>query len=91
MDLSNPNTKCFLFGALGCAATVLVASAAFEFFHPKCCSKKFSTPDQPARFAAAKANNDKRYLDITSVYQPDHVRGKVVVVTGMLDKFRSLE
>jgi hypothetical protein len=51
--------------------------------HTKCC-KKYSTPDQPLRFATAKANNNQRMLNIHSVYAPEYVRGKVVVVTGKI-------
>jgi hypothetical protein len=33
-------------------------------------SSRFSLPDQQARFKRAKDNNDERYLDITTVYDP---------------------
>ena len=34
---------------------------------------QYSMPDQVARFANAKATNDTRYLDITTVYDGDGV------------------
>jgi NAD(P)-dependent dehydrogenase (short-subunit alcohol dehydrogenase family) len=43
---------------------------------------QFSIPDQPARFARAKATGDVRYLDISSIYDPSFIKGKVVLVTG---------
>jgi hypothetical protein len=79
MDFSKVNTKSFVLGA---AAAGLVAAVVFAVGHASCCHTKFSTPDQPKRFAAGKASNNRRMLDINSVYQPDFVRGKVVVVTG---------
>jgi hypothetical protein len=78
MDLSNVNTKSFILGGV---VVGLIATAAFSMCHTKCC-KKYSTPDQPLRFATAKANNNQRMLNIQSVYAPEYVRGKVVVVTG---------
>lgn len=43
---------------------------------------QFSIPDQPARFARAKEENNRRYLDICSVYDPSYLKGKRVAVTG---------
>lgn len=43
---------------------------------------RYSNPDQAARFAAAKKENNKRYLDITSVYDGSFLKGKRVAVTG---------
>jgi NADPH:quinone reductase-like Zn-dependent oxidoreductase len=45
-------------------------------------SDRYSLPDQPARFAKAKAENNKRFLDITTVYDPSFLKGKRVAVTG---------
>lgn len=42
----------------------------------------YSIPDQPARFANAKKENNKRFLDIDSVYNPAYLKGKNVLVTG---------
>lgn len=42
----------------------------------------YSLPDQVARFAKAKAEGNKRYLDITTVYDPSFLKGKRVAVTG---------
>eukprot|EP00798_Chlamydomonas_sp_ICE-L_P007846 gene7846-1051_t len=42
----------------------------------------YSMPDQPARFAKAKAEDNKRFLDIDSVYEPSFIKDKVVLVTG---------
>jgi NAD(P)-dependent dehydrogenase (short-subunit alcohol dehydrogenase family) len=43
---------------------------------------KYSMADQVARFANAKATNDTRYLDITTVYDGSGLKGKRVLVTG---------
>jgi hypothetical protein len=43
---------------------------------------KYSIPNQPQRFANAKAEGNKRYLDIDSVYNPAYLKGKTVLVTG---------
>jgi len=45
-------------------------------------SRKFSLADQVARFARAKKENNQRYLDITTVYDPSFLKGKRVAVTG---------
>jgi len=45
-------------------------------------SERYTIPDQPARFAKAKAENNERYLNIESVYDPAFIKGKRVAVTG---------
>jgi len=45
-------------------------------------SERYTIPDQPARFAKAKADNNERYLNIESVYDPAFIKGKRVAVTG---------
>lgn len=45
-------------------------------------SQQYSLPDQPARFAQAKEENNRRYLDIASVYDPSYLKGLRVAVTG---------
>jgi hypothetical protein len=44
--------------------------------------KDYSMPDQAARFAKANTENNQRYLDINSVYDPVYLKGKRVAVTG---------
>lgn len=44
--------------------------------------KRYSIADQKARFAHAKDENNKRYLDITTVYDPSPFKGKCVAITG---------
>jgi len=44
--------------------------------------ERYSIPDQPARFARAQKENNERYLDITTVYDPSYLKGKRVAVTG---------
>ena len=80
MDFSSVNTKSFVLGGLAVAA----CAAAFCAFgcHASCDKKKYTIANQPLRFAQAKAANNKRMLDIDSVYKPEYVKGKVVVVTG---------
>ena len=43
---------------------------------------EFSMPDQQARFAKAKAEGNKRMLEIDSFYDPAYLKGKCVLVTG---------
>jgi len=43
---------------------------------------EYSIADQVARFENAKATNDERYLDISSVYNGGDLSGKRVLVTG---------
>ena len=38
--------------------------------------------DQEARFAKAKKENNTRYLDIESVFDPSFLKGKRVAITG---------
>lgn len=49
---------------------------------PKPPAPGYSLADQPARFAKGKAENNKRMLDIDSMYNPSFLRGKKVLVTG---------
>jgi NAD(P)-dependent dehydrogenase (short-subunit alcohol dehydrogenase family) len=42
----------------------------------------YSLADQEARYNQAKADNNQRFLDITSVYDPSFLRGKRVAITG---------
>jgi hypothetical protein len=45
-------------------------------------SDRYTIPDQPARFARAKRDNNQRYLDIETVYDPSFMKGLRVAVTG---------
>lgn len=45
-------------------------------------AERYSIPDQPARFAKAKEDNNERYLDITTVYDGSYLKGLRVAVTG---------
>lgn len=45
-------------------------------------TEQYSIPDQQARFAKAKKENNERYLDITTVYDGSFLKGKRVAVTG---------
>ena len=45
-------------------------------------SERYTIPDQPARFARAKSENNERYLNIESVYDPAYLKGKRVAITG---------
>lgn len=42
----------------------------------------YSIPDQPQRFANAKADNNARYLDITTVYDSAFIKDKRILITG---------
>jgi len=42
----------------------------------------YSLADQVARFARAKEENNERYLNISSVYKSDDMKGKKVLVIG---------
>jgi len=43
---------------------------------------EYTIADQPARFARAKQEQNERYLDITTVYNPSFLKDKRVAVTG---------
>uniref|UniRef100_A0A7S2PRN4 Short-chain dehydrogenase n=1 Tax=Leptocylindrus danicus TaxID=163516 RepID=A0A7S2PRN4_9STRA len=43
---------------------------------------RFTIADQPARFAKAKEEGNKRVLDIDSMYDPSYLAGKRVAITG---------
>ena len=45
-------------------------------------SKGYSIPDQPKRFANAKADKNARFLDIDKFYKPGHFKNLNVLVTG---------
>lgn len=44
--------------------------------------ERFTIPDQPARFARAKEQNNERYLNIDTVYEAGYLSGKRVAITG---------
>jgi short chain dehydrogenase len=44
--------------------------------------ERYSMADQEARFNKAKLENNQRFLDITSVYDPSYLKGKRVAITG---------
>jgi NAD(P)-dependent dehydrogenase (short-subunit alcohol dehydrogenase family) len=45
-------------------------------------SDRYTIPDQPARFARAKAEKNERYLNIASVYDGSYLKDKRVAITG---------
>jgi NADPH:quinone reductase-like Zn-dependent oxidoreductase len=45
-------------------------------------SDRYTLADQVARFARAKKENNERYLNIESVYDPSFLKGLRVAVTG---------
>ena len=45
-------------------------------------SRGYTRADQVARFAAAKAEDNKRYLEIESVFDGTYLKDKRVLVTG---------
>lgn len=45
-------------------------------------ARGYTRADQVARFAAAKAENNERYLNIESVFDGSYLKGKRVLVTG---------
>jgi len=45
-------------------------------------ARTHSLADQIARFARAKEEGNHRYLDISTVYDPQKIKGKYVMVTG---------
>ena len=44
--------------------------------------ERYTIPDQAARFARAKAENNERYLNIESVYDGSYFKDKRVAITG---------
>jgi len=49
---------------------------------PLAMAERYTIADQPARFAQGQAENNKRMLDIDSVYDPSSLAGLRVAVTG---------
>lgn len=45
-------------------------------------TEEYSMPDQPARFAKGKEENNERMLNIEKIYDPSYLSGKTVLVTG---------
>lgn len=45
-------------------------------------AERYTIPDQAARFARAKAENNERYLNIESVYDGSYFKDKRVAITG---------
>lgn len=45
-------------------------------------SERYTIPDQPARFARAKKENNERYLNIESIYDGSYLKDKRVAITG---------
>ena len=43
---------------------------------------RYSIPDQPARFARAKAQKNERYLNIDTVYDGSYLKDKRIAITG---------
>jgi hypothetical protein len=56
--------------------------ASFQRVQRLHAEKKYTIPDQQLRFATAQKENNPRVLDIDSVYKPEFVKGKTVLVTG---------
>jgi hypothetical protein len=59
-----------------------IPRAAFHRTALSMSDDRYTIPDQPARFARAKKENNQRYLDITTVYDGSFLKGKRVAVTG---------
>ena len=79
------NSKSRILCAFGAAAGFVSMSTGY----PSVCAAKvnsdkelYSIPDQPARFARAKAEHNERFLNIDSCYDPRFVKGKTVLLTG---------
>lgn len=67
----------------GVAAGVMLGVGLAHSLRPNWCNQsRYTTPDQPARFAASKAANDPRVMDIDQLYDPSSLKGKRVAVTG---------
>lgn len=61
---------------------VRILSRSFANTKGKRIMTTYSMADQQARFAKAKKENNERYLNIDSVYDPSFLKGKRVAVTG---------
>jgi hypothetical protein len=64
------------------AFSARIPRAAFHRTYLSMSDDRYTIPDQPARFARAKKENNQRYLDITTVYDGSFLKGKRVAVTG---------
>lgn len=78
MDGSSIHLRSLILGG----AIVGALAVAYRFLLRKE-ESKFSIPDQPKRFAQALQQSNTRVLNIRNgIYDPSHVRGKVILVTG---------
>lgn len=71
-----------LFVATMCVARAFLTPTVRRMTSSSRAAAKYTIPDQPARFAKAKAEKNVRVLDLESIYDPAVVKGKTVLVTG---------
>jgi hypothetical protein len=62
--------------------TIFIKSLAMSTSSTVEQKERYSLADQEARFNKAKAENNLRFLDITSVYDPSYLKGKRIAITG---------
>jgi NAD(P)-dependent dehydrogenase (short-subunit alcohol dehydrogenase family) len=78
------NFQLSMLAAVGCILTVgafrLGKRSGVRSFSTL--QSRFTNPDQPARFAADKAANNPRVMDLESMYDPASLKGKTCLVTG---------
>ena len=85
MASKSDSTTLFAAAAVGAVAGMLVMKLMAPSNNKDAATgggRQFSTADQPARFAAQKAANDRRALDIDAFFDGARLKGKRVLVTG---------
>ena len=85
IDLSDNFTKLAVLGVAGYGAfklTKKVACLGAQYLGNTNPHLKYTIADQPKRFAQGKYWNNKRMMDIDSMFQPELLKGKRVLVTG---------
>jgi|EP01082_Thalassiosira_pseudonana_P015230 NAD(P)-dependent dehydrogenase (short-subunit alcohol dehydrogenase family) len=78
--LLGSTTNAFSTPSIATARSTSISLAMADFDETR--GGTHSMADQVARFAKAKSENNKRYLDISSVYDGGDLSGKRVLVTG---------
>lgn len=79
------NTAHIISHSLALLAGLSAGILAYSLINSKPADSKdgeYTIPNQPQRFARAKAANDPRVMNIDAVYDPSYARGLTVLITG---------
>lgn len=89
--MSSDYSPALILGGFCAVAFALGAATSAMLCKQKSSKDGYSIADQPARFARDKAANNPRVMDIDSVYNPDSIKGKTVLITGQFCLLQSCE